>query len=425
MTALPMPYQFGVPYAGTDMAEALRKRQAYSNLSRIGQGLLMASAQGMPIGQGLAYGLSQTKSPDPLQMMQLGAYRDQQRERQARQTARSKLLGGYDPQTGITWNTGRPGLLDKPEGASLLAQSAPEAFTSALATQMFKSPETTTDVAGYRRYLTGPQAGQRVFPDARAQTYGAPKFDANVGKWYQINPKTGKREYTSPQTGMEISFDSEGNPVIRTGVTGGGGGLTKSVRTDVQKKIISAGDTLAHLSSIRQRFRPEFQQVGTRWDTLKSSWKSKLGFDITPDERQLLTDFTAYRADAGQLFALTLKDLSGVAVNPTEFKRAENWLPNPGTGIFDGDSPDELLAKVDRFDEFTRRALLKRHYINKRGLTINDVDVDDMPGIIRKRGDQLEAQYREQGLQGQPLIDAVKASLADEFGIGTLGGLAR
>ena len=48
--------------------------------------------------------------------------------------------------------------------------------------------------------------------------------------------------------------------------------------------------------------------------------------------------------------------MSGVAVNPQEFSRAQAFLPNVGTGIFDGDSPTEFRTKVDDLEAFTLAA---------------------------------------------------------------------
>lgn len=276
---------------------------------------------------------------------------------------------------------------------------------------------------GDPEYVAWAQAQQARAGEAAEQGMqysGDPQFDKNVGKFYQTNPKTGKREYVSSPSGMDIDVDKDGNVSVRTGVGRGGKGggkLGRRAQGEVETKILSVGETMAQITSIRNRYKPEYQELGTRWDAFRSKWKSKLGFEVGPEDRQLLRDYSAYRADAGQLFALTLKDLSGVAVNPTEFKRAEAWLPNPGTGLFDGDAPDELTSKLDRFEEFTRRALMKYAFINKNGLTINDVDVDDMPSKMRSRGNEIAKNFQKDGLTGDALKQAVKYRLADEFGL--------
>ena len=222
--------------------------------------------------------------------------------------------------------------------------------------------------------------------------------------------------------GQEISFvqrpDGTVEVKVGKGVGGSGeSGLTKPTLTSVEKKILSTGDTLMHLKSIRDKFLPEYQTLGGKWAMWQTGAKAFLDWDVSPEDRQIYTDFVTYRADAAQLFALVLKDLSGVAVNPTELERAKAWLPSPGSSLFDGDDPIALMAKVNRFEEFSRRAIMKYHYVRKYGLNILDVDVLQMDGIVDKRGDELEAKYIGDGYTGEALNDQVKIALKKEFGI--------
>lgn len=239
------------------------------------------------------------------------------------------------------------------------------------------------------------------------------------GMWIAIDQKTNQAINTGQQgklpSGMTITSDGEGGFTM---TQGSGVGLGKPTMNKVEQKVLNAGDTLAQLTSIQSRYKPEFQEIGTKTGMAWTALKDKINSDsLSPEEKANLEEFTAYRADAGQMFALTLKELSGVAVNPTEMKRAETWLPNPGTGVFDGDSPAQLKGKLDRFEEFTRRALMKYAYVQKNGLDINNVDVDDMPGLMNKRGAEIEQELASQNLPAADLKAAVKTRLADEFGL--------
>ena len=238
-------------------------------------------------------------------------------------------------------------------------------------------------------------------------------LESPTGSRYVKSSKAAGQPGKAPST-WEIESTPEGGFSMRQGPDRG---MAKKIQGAVEGKLLTAGDTLAGITAIKARYKPEFQTIGTRfgmkWDALRDKINPKT---LRPDEKAQLDEYSQYRAEAGQLFALTLKDLSGVAVNPTEFKRAEAWLPNPGTGLFDGDSPTELEAKTARFEEFTRKALMKAAYIRKNGLTVNDVDVDQMPGLMQKRGDAIASELSGQ-LQGDQLIQAVKQGLADEFGL--------
>ncbi len=198
------------------------------------------------------------------------------------------------------------------------------------------------------------------------------------------------------------------------------GDLTKTTANEVQKKILSSGDTLSQIAAIRAKAKPEYQQIGPRWGALVTSMKDKSGLAVSPEDKQQLNEFTAYRAEASQMFSNILKDLSGTAVTPGELARAEGWLPNPGTGLVDGDSPTELASKVDRMEAFTKRALAKYSYINQHGLDPRKVDVDQMPKIIQDRGDEIAGEYAKRGLEGDQLKSQVKARLVEEFGLGAM-----
>ncbi len=309
-----------------------------------------------------------------------------------------------------------------PEQRLMLAAAGPDKGVPLLA-QFTKPPEIREDAAGVPRYTTGANAGNPVFPGVGAPQYGEPKFDANVGKWYQTDPKTGKRNYTSVQTGMEVTLPD--GTTVKTGVPQGGSvpGMSKTTGTRVEGEILKYGDVMSGLRAIRSRYRPEFQQLATRWETLQTAWKDKMGMDVDPADKALLADYTAYVAEAGQNFSETLKNLSGVAVNPEEMKRAERFAVNPGTpglwGIItgDGDSPTQLEAKLQRQEEFVQRALMKYQYLQYNGFGVDDVDLDDMPKLMNEKGDKLFAEYSKT----MPEADAMaktKADLAAEFGIG-------
>ncbi len=231
------------------------------------------------------------------------------------------------------------------------------------------------------------------------------------------SPRAAFSAYLLREKGLEITFGPDGKV---QSVTQGGkpqtmGGLQKSTAGQIEKKILSAGDTMASLTYLKSRYKPEYHQIGPRFYNMMTSLKSKMGGDVSPEDRRRLSEYVTYKAEAYQLFSLTLKDLSGVAVNPTEFKRAEQWLPSPGTGIADGDDPISMESKIARFEDFTKRALMKYAYITKNGLSVDDVDVRDMPHIMQKRGDELAKEY--QGMEPSEIKKAVRYRLADEFGL--------
>lgn len=220
---------------------------------------------------------------------------------------------------------------------------------------------------------------------------------------------------------FRITTGPDGQTTIEESTGGsdeGAGALTRPTQNTVQGNILKGGETLASLRAIKARAKPEFQTIGTRWNNFKTAVRDKAGFEVDEKDAASLQEFTEYRAEVSQLFSTILNQLSGQAVTPQEFKRSEAWLPNTGTGFFDGDSPIELASKVRRAEDFIMRALAKHQYINRNGLKLTDVDVDDMPKIMRERGDALAKEYEKKGLKGDDLNQAVRGTLMEEFGIG-------
>ena len=126
----------------------------------MGMGLMQA-AQPAPYGVNrMSYisnamqAANQNMRESQLFAMRKKEYEEERAEKAARKTAVSKLIGGPDPSTGITWETGRQGLMDG-DRMSLMAQANPELFTEMMTRQAFAPPPTQTP------YTLGP--GQRRF----------------------------------------------------------------------------------------------------------------------------------------------------------------------------------------------------------------------------------------------------------------------
>lgn len=224
--------------------------------------------------------------------------------------------------------------------------------------------------------------------------------------------------YTRPTTGM--------------GELGGalGDALTKSTKTTLEKKIISQSDILDMLARAQSQYSEEFHRLDGRFSAFKTAIREKTQGTFlqswigaaSPEQKQHLKNFSKYKATAASTFTSILKELSGVAVNPTEYKRAEAFIPNVGTGIFDGDSPTQVEAKRENMAEFTTNAIRKYHYLKKHGLELEDIrapSVDSMPEIVQQRGQQLMVVYTT-GLSPMNELEAMKAverQLLIEFGI--------
>lgn len=194
--------------------------------------------------------------------------------------------------------------------------------------------------------------------------------------------------------------------------------LGKDAKEKTEAGMVSDSDTLTQLSAINSRFRPEYQTFKFRGLQEWSAFKEKISPDsVSPQDRSRLAEFSQYKSEAAQFFSNTLKALSGAAVTEPEMKRATAWIPNPGTGIFDGDSPTQVKANIDRLTEFTRNAIAKKAYIRERGLKVDGVDVDQMPKIMNDYGKKMLEQFTGEGMNAQQAQAAAVRAVALRFGL--------
>jgi len=230
------------------------------------------------------------------------------------------------------------------------------------------------------------------------------------------------RNYRPFPSGLKMRSDGKGGFELATG-TATLGDLAKPTKGVVEKKVLSTSDTLNLLNRAQSQYQPKFHQLGPRWSAMKTAWQEKAGGLLgqpSREDMQTLFEYSQYRATTGANFTAILKDLSGVAVNPTEYKRAEIFIPHTGTGLFDGDSPSQVEAKRQNMIEFTRNALRKYNYVRRRGLDWTDDDRDyiaEMPQIFQKRGEELFIKYTGQGLSDDAAKAKVRKTLLEEFGV--------
>lgn len=259
------------------------------------------------------------------------------------------------------------------------------------------------------------------------------EYDAKTGTWTVIG--RGPR-WNPKDEGPAVNVKLADGTIITAGTKGAKGGqgtqqtgLTVKGQGEIEKGLLDATEGLSDTLRIQKSFDPSFATIGGQWEGYRNKVKDKLGYKLTPDEQTQFGGFTGYRAEAGRVFANTLKKLSGTAVTEPEMKRQEVYLINPGNGIFDGDSPSQVQTKIDKFTSFQRNAIARLNYIRKNGFSIRNaggdtdfakISLDRMPGIIKGYGQNLAAQLMKQNnwsANDPRLIQAVQAGVAEHFGL--------
>lgn len=221
---------------------------------------------------------------------------------------------------------------------------------------------------------------------------------------------------------MDLEVGPSGGVRFRTGSPGGGssgGGLTTTNETVVQREILDIGDNIANLYRLKSNFKPEYQTLGARGKNWWNQIRARAGADLTDDDRRGVEEFATYRANATRLISIVMNQLSGAAVNEHEQERMEGFIPVAGTGVFDGDDPVTFKAKLDDFIAMGEMAWAKYSYIQKHGLSVDDVNIEDMTRIMSERASEIEAEMRRGGMNDEATLRRViPGKVMQEFGVG-------
>lgn len=205
-------------------------------------------------------------------------------------------------------------------------------------------------------------------------------------------------------------------------------GFTKPTNNALQEKQFNAIEQLARLRSIKQSWKPEYQQIekrlGFQWNALLDKF-GPTRKSLTPQQRQELAAYSASRAEAIGNLNLYIKEITGAAMAIPEAERIKKAQPNPGEGIFDGDSPVEFDSKMQKNIRMTEMAIARYNYLTKNGFK-GDVDamsreipLEGMGKVIQERTDSLlkESLNANPGLTPQDVQPIVQQRLRAEFGI--------
>jgi len=259
------------------------------------------------------------------------------------------------------------------------------------------------------------------------------------GRAPSVTPTDGSAVPSVPSTDGGYVTQFTGPPAVPSTVVNVNP-LAKPTVATTEKKILEAGDIVTLLDRQSKLYEPGFHTLGEKFKHRWTKISEKLGgvpflgklVEPSEEDKIALGKFSRYTATTGQLFTQILKALSGVAVNPTEYKRAEIFIPNVGTTIWGGDSPSEVQAKRAEMMRFSRNAMYKYHYIRKNGLSLygpnkaaimngtmeDDVSVFNMENIINRRGAELRQQYETEGLKEWEIRQSITRDLIAEFGPG-------
>ena len=198
----------------------------------------------------------------------------------------------------------------------------------------------------------------------------------------------------------------------------------KTAGNKVDEDLLGVTRNLMQLDNIAAQFKPEFQRFQDKagYAALKVK-DSTVG--LTNKEKRDLAEYSSYRRNAFNTLNEYIKSVTGAAMSEAEANRIRKSMPDPGDGIFGGDSPTEFKAKLDDTLRQTKMAVARLSYIKRNGMSLEDgngnpvVPLERMPVLINQRGQEIEKELRA----AQPKADAkaiqkaVRRQLSVEFGL--------
>lgn len=222
-----------------------------------------------------------------------------------------------------------------------------------------------------------------------------------------------------PPSSMEIT--TADGTTIRQGRGGSGAGVQNSTRGAIEKETLETADGLDRLAQIESLYKPEYQQLQNRWGNMKTAWKEKLNLPVSKQEKTGLEEFSKYKRQSVDNVNREISRITGAAMGVEEAGRLMKGMPNPGSSLFDGDSPTEFKTKLDSTTRDLRRALIRRNWALSQGMDPmkTGVQLSDVDAMIDTRGAEIEAQLMQENPQADPSMigAAVRDQLNREFGL--------
>jgi hypothetical protein len=192
---------------------------------------------------------------------------------------------------------------------------------------------------------------------------------------YQVGPngelRVLKGVQPTPKKGMTV-YDREGNPIVSMG-GGPGQDLTKKTQGTIQQKIMDGSEQIARMEIIAGEYKPEYQELGTRFKAAWTGLKAKLGQGVEEEDRQQLVDFKKFQRKAIENINLYIKELTGAQMSEKEADRLRLAQPDPGEKWYSGDDPITFKTKMDDVLKYAKAAVARYRWYQSKNLSDKEI----------------------------------------------------
>ena len=229
-----------------------------------------------------------------------------------------------------------------------------------------------------------------------------------------------------PRGGKRLEVKPDGTVVWQEGQLPAMG---KTTRGFLEKEEFKTSMGLERIQGVIDKFKPEFQELGTRWGHWYKATKEKLGTKLSLIDKKNLAEYSTYRKQAIKTMNEEILRMGGTQIPKYEAKRLLEGLPNVGTGLFGGDSPTEFISALKSTQQDLLKYQAMTRYYQARNLKMGDLikqgkvmSLGEFDNIINEYGAMVEEalRLREPELERTNLAEfynKVKNEIRKKFGL--------
>lgn len=246
--------------------------------------------------------------------------------------------------------------------------------------------------------LLGPgqqQAPVQAEPQVQLQSGEVTTTDPNL-----IQAQTAQQEPAAPQQSdalanltpeqrkaMALNLVSPGlgNPILQAQK---GEQFGKPTTNAIERKIFDSEEGYARLKTLQAEFDPKYLTVAGNAKGAWFNFVDKLNsgsLKLNPDQQQFLEKYASYKANAWDNANRYIKEITGAQMSEAEAARLLRALPNPGTGILDGDGPTSFKSKLDNAVATLTLARMRYHFMRSGGWNGTQMSPEDIARVMKGR----------------------------------------
>ena len=196
-----------------------------------------------------------------------------------------------------------------------------------------------------------------------------------IAKWLTDHPNATDAEMIAfanslKGKGLRVTTNPDGTTTIEMG---GGSDMTHKTQGAIEEKLLGGQEQYQRMKTISDEFKPEFQEIGFRFQKAWTGIQARLGQDVPEKDKSSLIEFKKYQRKSIDNINLSIKEMTGAQMSEKEADRLRLAQPDPGEKWYQGDDPITFKAKIDDVLKGSRAAIARYTYYKNKGLQDQEI----------------------------------------------------